>query len=98
MCTYIELGVFALPQIFFAIRYRLDLLYTNHMQFLPKHDNFYIFVYHLGSFVLLQNILEYKIVNKYLSFLSKNKSHEISTILNSPSESKVSSLVDCLVS
>ena len=45
-----------------------------------------------------QNILENKIVNKSESLLSKNKSHEISTILNSPSESKVSSLVDCLVS
>ncbi len=45
-----------------------------------------------------QNILENKIVNKSESLLSKNKSHEISTILNSPSESKVSSLIDCLVS
>ena len=45
-----------------------------------------------------QNILENKIVNKSESLLSKNKSYEISTILNSPSESKVSSLVDCLVS
>ena len=45
-----------------------------------------------------QNILENKIVNKSESLLSKNKSHEISKILNSPSESKVASLVDCLVS
>ena len=45
-----------------------------------------------------QNILETKIVNKSASLLSKNKSHEISKMLNAPSESKVSSLVDCLVS
>ena len=45
-----------------------------------------------------QNILENKIVNKSASLLSKNKSHEISKILNSSSESKVASLVDCLVS
>ena len=45
-----------------------------------------------------QNILETKIVNKSASLLSKNKSHEISKMLNSPSESKVTSLVDCLVS
>ena len=45
-----------------------------------------------------QNILENKIVNKSASLLSKNKSHEISKMLNAPSESKVASLVDCLVS
>ena len=45
-----------------------------------------------------QNILETKIVNKSASLLSKNKSHEISKMLNAPSESKVASLVDCLVS
>ena len=45
-----------------------------------------------------QNILETKIVNKSASLLSKNKSNEISKMLNAPSESKVSSLVDCLVS
>ena len=44
-----------------------------------------------------QNILETKIVNKSASLLSKNKSHEISKMLNAPSENKVSSLVDCLV-
>ena len=45
-----------------------------------------------------QNILETKIVNKSASLLSKNKSHEISKMLNAPTASKVSSLVDCLVS
>ena len=45
-----------------------------------------------------QNILENKIVNKSVSLLSKNKSHEISKMLNAPSESKVACLVDCLVS
>ena len=45
-----------------------------------------------------QDILENKIVNKSASLLSKTKSHEISKMLNAPSESKVASLVDCLVS
>ena len=45
-----------------------------------------------------QNILENKILNKSASLLSKNKSHEISKMLNAPSKSKVASLVDCLVS
>ena len=45
-----------------------------------------------------QNILETKIVNKSASLLSKNKSNEISEMLNAPSEIKVCSLVDCLVS
>ena len=43
-------------------------------------------------------INETKIVNKSASLLSKNKSNEISEMLNAPSEIKVSSLVDCLVS
>ena len=44
-----------------------------------------------------QNILETKIFNKSASLLSKNKFHEISKMLNAPSETKVSSLVDSLV-
>ena len=50
----------------------------------------------MSSFDL--NIVETKIVNKSASLLSKNKSNEISEMLNAPYESKVSSLVDCLVS
>ena len=45
-----------------------------------------------------KNILETKIINKSSSLLSKSKSNEISTMLNSPSNNKVSALVDCLVS
>ena len=45
-----------------------------------------------------KNILETKIINKSSSLLSKSKSNEISTILNSPSNNNVSALVDCLVS
>ena len=44
-----------------------------------------------------KNILETKIINKSSSLLSKSKSNEISTILNSPSNNNVSALVDCLV-
>ena len=45
-----------------------------------------------------KNILETKIINKSSSLLSKSKSNEISTMLNSPNNNKVSALVDCLVS
>jgi len=44
-----------------------------------------------------KNVLETKIVNKSSSLLSKPKSDEISKILNSSKENKVSSLVDCLI-
>lgn len=45
-----------------------------------------------------KNILETKIINKSSSLLSKSKSNEISTMLNSPNNNNVSALVDCLVS
>ena len=45
-----------------------------------------------------KNTLETKIINKSISLLSQTKSNEISRILNSPNENKVSSLVDCLIS
>jgi hypothetical protein len=44
-----------------------------------------------------KNVLETKIINKSSSLLSKPKSDEISKILNSSKENKVSSLVDCLI-
>ena len=45
-----------------------------------------------------QKILETKILNKSVSLLSKIKSNEISSMLNSASKTKVDALVDCLVS
>ena len=45
-----------------------------------------------------QKILETKILNKSVSLLSKIKSNEISSMLNSASKTKVDVLVDCLVS
>ena len=45
-----------------------------------------------------QKILETKILNKSVSLLSKIKSNEISSMLNSASNTKVDALVDCLVS
>ena len=44
-----------------------------------------------------QKILETKILNKSVSLLSKIKSNEISSMLNSASKIKVDALVDCLV-
>ena len=44
-----------------------------------------------------QKILETKILNKSVSLLSKIKSNEISSMLNSASNTKVDALVDCLV-
>ena len=44
-----------------------------------------------------QKILETKILNKSVSLLSKIKSNEISSMLNSASKTKVDALVDCLV-
>ena len=45
-----------------------------------------------------QKILETKILNKSVSLLSKIKSNDISSMLNSASKTKVDALVDCLVS
>ena len=45
-----------------------------------------------------QKILETKILNKSVSLLSEIKSNEISSMLNSASNTKVDALVDCLVS
>ena len=45
-----------------------------------------------------QKILETKILNKSVSLLSKIKSNDISSMLNSASKTKVDVLVDCLVS
>ena len=44
-----------------------------------------------------QKILETKILNKSVSLLSEIKSNEISSMLNSASNTKVDALVDCLV-